>query len=138
MRQRLDAAADDERDDLLTTYLQQEVAHILHLPTLPNVGVGFSDMGMDSLMSIELRRRLERGLEIHLPSTLVFEYPTVAALSDYMRDNHFKISAEITLPDPPPSFEPTRTSPDEATFEDESELGDWISEEFDKLLDGGW
>lgn len=35
---------------------------------------------MDSLMSVELRRRLEHGIGQVLPSTLTFNYPNIDAL----------------------------------------------------------
>ena len=41
-------------------------------------------MGMDSLMSVELGRRLERGVGRSLPSTLTFNYPNVAALAEFL------------------------------------------------------
>ena len=42
---------------------------------------GLFDLGMDSLMSVELKRRLERGAGQPLPSTLTFNYPNVGALA---------------------------------------------------------
>ena len=46
--------------------------------------VGLFEMGMDSLMSVELRRRLERGAARKLPSTLTFNYPNVGALAGFL------------------------------------------------------
>jgi hypothetical protein len=39
---------------------------------------------MDSLMSVELKRRLERGAGRPLPSTLTFNYPNVCALAGFL------------------------------------------------------
>ena len=41
-------------------------------------------MGMDSLMSVELGRRLERGVGRKLPSTLTFNYPNIGELAAFL------------------------------------------------------
>ena len=42
-------------------------------------------MGMDSLMSVQLRQRLENSLDGRsLPLTLAFEYPNIEALTRYL------------------------------------------------------
>ena len=41
-------------------------------------------MGIDSLTSVELRNQLQSSLGCTLPSTLAFDYPTVAKLTDYL------------------------------------------------------
>jgi len=43
--------------------------------------------GLDSLGAVELRNGLESQLGLELPSTLVFDYPTINSISDYIRDN---------------------------------------------------
>ena len=43
-----------------------------------------TEMGMDSLMAVELRNLLRGSLQQSLPATLVFDYPTVLALSDFL------------------------------------------------------
>jgi acyl carrier protein len=40
--------------------------------------------GLDSLGAVELQSSLEGQLGLQLPSTLVFDYPTVAALSEFL------------------------------------------------------
>jgi acyl carrier protein len=41
----------------------------------------FKTLGIDSLTTLELRNRLERTLNIKLSPTMLFNYPTVAALA---------------------------------------------------------
>ena len=42
------------------------------------------NIGMDSLMAIELKSRLERAVAAPLPSALAFNYPSVNALVDFL------------------------------------------------------
>ena len=44
----------------------------------------FGAMGLTSLLSLELRNRLERALGRALPATLAWNYPTIAALSKHL------------------------------------------------------
>ncbi len=78
-------SAADRRDRILR-FVSVEVAGVLGRdpadPVPPSVGL--FDLGMDSLMSVELRRRLERGAGRSLPSTLTFNYPNVDALTGYL------------------------------------------------------
>lgn len=44
------------------------------------------DIGVDSLMAVELRGSLTRGLKLErkLPATLIFDYPTIEEITDYL------------------------------------------------------
>jgi acyl carrier protein len=55
---------------------------------------GLATFGMDSLMTIELKNRLQVGVGRTLPSTLVFDYPTVVALADYIERNVLAVEPE--------------------------------------------
>ncbi len=74
------------RHDVLVTLLQREVAAVLAWPDSRSVPVttGLFDLGLDSLMAVELRRRLERATGQPLPSTLTFNYPNVGALVGFL------------------------------------------------------
>jgi acyl transferase domain-containing protein len=92
--ERVRAAAESQRYELLVTYIQEQVGSVLGLPAsepIP-VGRGFFDMGMDSLMSVELKSRLESGLQHALPSTLTFNYPNISALAAFI-DEQLKTTA---------------------------------------------
>ena len=83
---RLRVAPVAERESVLVSFLQGEVQAVLRLPSAPAPAVGFFDLGMDSLMAVELRNRLNRTFEGHYaaPNTLVFDYPDIAALARHL------------------------------------------------------
>ena len=76
------------REDLLVSFLQGEVQAVLRLPSAPASAVGFFDLGMDSLMAVELRNRLNRAFSdaYVAPNTLVFDFPTIADLASHLVD----------------------------------------------------
>ena len=45
------------------------------------------EAGLDSLGAVELRSALAAAFTIELPATLIFDYPTVAALARWLQDN---------------------------------------------------
>ncbi|MDE3091617.1 MAG: hypothetical protein KGJ80_19780, partial [Chloroflexota bacterium] len=67
IRLKLQAAHPSERQALLTAHIQETVAEILGMKSVPSANVGFHELGMDSLMAIELRNRLRQA---HLGATL--------------------------------------------------------------------
>ncbi|NEO36797.1 MAG: type I polyketide synthase [Moorea sp. SIOASIH] len=75
-----------KRQDLLVAYLQKEVTQVLGLDqSHPIKGQqGFAELGMDSLMAVELKSRLEASLGQTLSSTLAFNYPNINALANYL------------------------------------------------------
>ena len=86
LRHQLKAASPGERLHLLSTAIHESVATVLgfgrHQPIDP--ARGFFQMGMDSLRAIELKNRLQTLLGRSLPSTLVFDNPTISALSNHL------------------------------------------------------
>ncbi len=83
---RVRAAPAAEREGLLVSFLQREVQAVLRLPSTPAPEVGFFELGMDSLMAVELRNRLNRACAdaYTAPNTLVFDYPDIATLARHL------------------------------------------------------
>ena len=86
--QRLQEAAPHERQELLLGYVREQVARVLGFNTSETLDVrqGFFKMGMDSIVTVQLRNRLETGLGCSLPPTVAFEYPTVEAMTNYLAE----------------------------------------------------
>ncbi|HEV2131532.1 MAG TPA: SDR family NAD(P)-dependent oxidoreductase, partial [Longimicrobiaceae bacterium] len=70
--QELEALAAEEASDLLASHVRGQVAEVLGLDPaqLTERGQGFFKLGMDSLMTVELRGRLERSMGLRLPTTI--------------------------------------------------------------------
>ena len=83
---RLASADAPEREDLLVSFLQQELQAVLRLPSAPAPTVGFFDLGMDSLMAVEFRNRLNRALTgaCTVSNTVVFDYPDIEVLARHL------------------------------------------------------
>ena len=81
----LESAEPAERIHLMETHVRQVVARVLRMQAerMDPTRV-FTSMGMDSLMGVELRNRLEVDLGLRLPATLAWNYPTVKALSSHL------------------------------------------------------
>ena len=80
------------------TFLQQELQAVLRLPSVPAPTVGFFDLGMDSLMAVELRNRLNRAFsgQCKVSNTVVFDYPEIQALARHIGDELGEIDSEAT------------------------------------------
>jgi hypothetical protein len=56
------------------------------------------DLGIDSLMAVELRNRLAAGLECTLHPTLLFDYPTLESLVVYLIEHVLKLAQPVVQP----------------------------------------
>ena len=97
------SAPPDDRRDILIAALRAAVAKIIGMadPAAIDLHQGLFEMGMDSLMSVELKTRLERQVGRSLPSTLTFNYPTIDDLAGYLEQQ------VLALPPTEPSAEPS-------------------------------
>lgn len=82
LRRTLAAADPDERRALLEAHVIEQAAAVLRIDARRiERAVPLKTFGIDSLMSLELRNRLEAGLGLRLSATILFTYPDVAALA---------------------------------------------------------
>jgi acyl carrier protein len=107
--------------------LTREVATILAVQPddLKGRTVGFFEMGMDSIMTVELKRRLEVALDCKLPTTVAFEYPTIDRMSDFIASDVLLLEAE------------SQSEPDSRTVRDSDndDLNELSDEDLREMLD---
>ncbi|MDP1792586.1 MAG: SDR family NAD(P)-dependent oxidoreductase [Acidimicrobiales bacterium] len=93
---RVAAASPERRTAMVLDFVRDQSAHVLAL-SASQVGdrVPLSDLGLDSLMAVELRNVLGAGLGLTrpIPATLVFDYPTVEAISSFLTEQLLGSSA---------------------------------------------
>ncbi|EID52361.1 polyketide synthase family protein [Saccharomonospora xinjiangensis XJ-54] len=90
----LPALAPEERERAVLELVCREAASALGHRTSDAVRAQrpFTDLGFDSLTSVELRNALVAATGLALPATLVFDYPTPAALAEHLL-------AELVVPE---------------------------------------
>jgi phthiocerol/phenolphthiocerol synthesis type-I polyketide synthase B len=76
----------DRRHDMLFDHVGTLAAAVMGMPETETLdpSAGFFQLGMDSLMSVTLQRRMSESLGEFLPASVVFDYPTVYSLTDYL------------------------------------------------------
>ncbi|MBD2091227.1 type I polyketide synthase [Microcoleus sp. FACHB-1515] len=124
IRHQLDSATPIDRRRLLMAHVRSQIAKVLGLSSADAIDPqqGFSDLGMDSLMSVELRSRLQTSLECIVPTSLAFDYPTVEAMVDYLLEELFPVVEAPAEPIAPESIAPESIAPDlEALSDSEAE-----------------
>ncbi|MFD9704359.1 type I polyketide synthase [Lentzea sp. NPDC059081] len=75
----------DELREYLVTVVRAQVASEVRLAAEElDIRRPLSEMGLDSVMTLVIRRRLEKLLRLSLPSTLLWTHPTVADIAGHV------------------------------------------------------
>ncbi|WNG36076.1 type I polyketide synthase [Archangium violaceum] len=133
--ERLAAAPPLERRSVLSAHIAGEVARIMGFDSSQtlNPREGFFAMGMDSLMAVELKSRLQTELGQTLSSSCVFNYPTLESLTGYLA----RTVTTLEMPeDTPGASQPTTTKDDASALAPKVDAlsGSALAELFDEQL----
>jgi NADPH:quinone reductase-like Zn-dependent oxidoreductase len=87
----LDGAPKARRQKILVEHVRAEAGRVLGLDQDGAVDVhqSLGELGLDSLLALELRNALAASLERSLPLTLLFDYPTIEALGHFLERELF-------------------------------------------------
>jgi len=123
--EQLQLATPAEQRILLTIHLKELVAGVLKL-NQEDIGLRerLFDLGIDSLMAVELKNRLQKNLKIVLSSTLLFDYPTVETLLGYLLDEALAGKLQNPISEQDEKIPPRKAHPpvDELSEEEAEEL----------------
>jgi polyene macrolide polyketide synthase len=88
LRRRVADTPVEKRGEVMLEVVRIEVARVLGHPSAAAVDASraFKALGFDSLLAVELRNRLDGTTGLELPATLIFDYPTPAALAEHLLD----------------------------------------------------
>jgi acyl carrier protein len=102
-------APPNQKRDVVLAFVSEQVKSVLGLELSETVNPGqpLEELGLDSLTAVELRNMLSSHLKLdrNLPATLVFDYPTVNALTDYLAQNILQEEFKKTSDVPSPTLE---------------------------------
>jgi len=90
-----------DREKVLKKIIKEEVRKTLDLVNSQSINddKGFFEMGMDSLMALELKNRLQTLISQPLENTIAFDYPTITDLIKYIMTLPIKNSKTVKKQD---------------------------------------
>jgi acyl transferase domain-containing protein/acyl-CoA synthetase (AMP-forming)/AMP-acid ligase II/acyl carrier protein len=104
---RLREAAESERQEMVEDFIAEQVVEVLGFASREdlNYSASFFEMGLDSMMAVQLQRRIQSGLGISIPATSAFDRPNISAFARYVLDDFLVFEASTDSGEPAPSWE---------------------------------
>ncbi len=120
----------DERTPMLIDKICEQIIRVMGLDEDETINPNqpLQELGLDSLMAVELRNILCALIGKQLPATLMFKYPTVASLSTFLIEDMFPEDAAAA------AQEAADAAPTAAIDDEEEELDDLSDDELAAML----
>jgi len=85
-KQQLLNIAESQRESLLVKQISQQIASILGIKDVIQLDIelGFAELGLDSLASVELRNKLQALYNLKLSQTAIFDYSNIRQLGRHL------------------------------------------------------
>jgi acyl transferase domain-containing protein/NADPH:quinone reductase-like Zn-dependent oxidoreductase/acyl carrier protein len=126
MRETLLHATQEEREAIVQTYIRDQVARVLGTSAAKlDVDRPLNELGLDSLMSVELKNRVEGDVALSLPMSELMQSPTINSLST-------AVLGQLAMPTSTPSELPLARQ--ESVAELSATVDRLSDEEVDSLL----
>jgi acyl transferase domain-containing protein/acyl carrier protein len=99
--QNFEKARPDEKHTILVNFVAETAHQVIGIDTSDTLDIDkpLMELGMDSLMAVEIRNRLGKDLDTSLPVSLLFNYPTVNELVKYLEQKVIKSDNEHDHPE---------------------------------------
>jgi acyl carrier protein len=106
--------------------VRRQVADVLGHQGLDGVAArsGFADLGFDSLTAVEIRGRIAAATGLALPNSMIFDYPTPAALAAHLSEEIAAEAAGGADPAPPAATDIPADDHEEGPSENDIDLMD--------------
>ncbi|MDN0201306.1 type I polyketide synthase [Streptomyces sp. S.PNR 29] len=116
---RLRGQSEAEQRRLLRQLVREQAAMVLKFDSAEEVETArrFQEAGMDSARALELRNRIGAATGLRLPTTVVFDHPTPAALADLLRTELMGSAADQAEASPQAPSAPDASAPDASASE---------------------
>ena len=120
LKTRLVDAPPSKHRTILIQFVRENALTVLGLTGTQSIDplLPLNQLGLNSLMAVELRNALARGAGLTLPATLLFDYPTIDALVNYLLA-HIDMPGADVADEPDLEAEPAPVDNDLANLSDE-------------------
>jgi acyl transferase domain-containing protein/acyl carrier protein len=137
LAQRLTDTAPNKRKALIESHVREKAAQVLSVanPASIDSHQPLQSLGLDSLMAVELRNKLSQSTGKTLPATLLFEYPTIASLGEYLSGEVLGIDAAPVETPAMMAQLPVETPLDTSSLDDlsEEELAEMLKNKLGRI-----